>query len=68
MYVVLAPLYFFIPKDKPFVCAYHEVSVSLTGTSAILNQETTSYEINNKVTTIGIAGDLPSGFLYDVVG
>ena len=60
-------VHFFVPKDKPFVCAYREVSVPLTGTSAILNQETTSYEINNKVTTIGVAGDLPSGFLYEMM-
>ncbi|MGC1181947.1 hypothetical protein [Legionella sp.] len=60
-------VHFFVPKDKPLVCAYHEVSVPLTGTSAILNQETTSYDINNKVTTIGVAGDLPSGFLYEIM-
>ena len=60
-------VHFFVPKDKPFMCAYHEVSVPLTGTSAILNQETTSYEINNKVTIIGVAGDLPSGFLYEMM-
>lgn len=60
-------VHFFVPKDKPLVCAYHEVSVPLTGTSAILNQETTTYDVNNKVTTIGVAGDLPSGFLYEIM-
>jgi hypothetical protein len=58
---------FFVPKGHSFVCAYREVSIPLTGTSAVLNQEIVSNEVNEKITTLSIEGDLPSGYLYELM-
>lgn len=57
---------FFTPKSLNATCAYHEINIKLTGTSAVIPKEIVSYKVNKKITTISAEGNNASGFLYQV--
>ncbi|MCX7114752.1 MAG: hypothetical protein NTW08_02410 [Gammaproteobacteria bacterium] len=57
---------FFKPKSFDSICAYHEVSVKNTGTSAFILKETASKKVNDKITTVIAEGNMDSGFLYKI--
>jgi len=56
---------FFIPGFNS-VCAYHEISIKLTKTSAYIPKEIATYAVNNKLTKINAMGDKDTGFVYEV--
>lgn len=56
---------FFVPHFDA-VCAYHEVSVKLTHTSAYIPKEIATYAVNNKLTKINVIGNKETGFVYEV--
>ncbi len=57
---------FFTPKSLNATCAYHEINIKLTGTSAVIPKEVVSYKVNKKVTTVSAEGNNASGFLYQL--
>lgn len=57
---------FFIPAFDDSVCAYHEVNIKLTGSSAFIPKEVARDDINNKLTTINIEGNEESSYIYKV--
>ncbi len=57
---------FFSPKAFNGTCAYHEINIKNTGTSAIIPKEVVSYKVNKKITTVSAEGNSASGFIYEV--
>lgn len=56
---------FFIPQFDS-VCAYHEVNIQLTKSSAYIPKEIATYAINNKITKMNVIGNEETGFVYEV--
>jgi len=56
---------FFVPLFDG-VCAYHEVNIGLTKTSAYIPKEVATYKVNDKLTTISAAGNSDTGYVYEV--
>jgi hypothetical protein len=47
-------------------CAYHEVNIQLTQSSASIPKEIVTYAVNNKLTKMNVIGSSESGFVYEV--
>jgi len=56
---------FFVPSFGG-VCAYHEISLKLTKTSAYIPKEIATFAINNKLTKMNVVGSHDTGFVYEV--
>lgn len=56
---------FFVP-DFGGICAFHEVNIELTKSSAYIPKEIVTYKVNNKLTKINVVGNKNSGFVYEV--
>lgn len=48
------------------VCAFHEINIKITGTSAIFPKEVVSYKVNDKITKITVNGNDSSGYIYKI--
>jgi hypothetical protein len=48
------------------VCAYHEINIGLTQSSASIPKEVVTHTVNNKLTTMNVIGSKESGFVYEV--
>jgi len=57
---------FFSPQEFNGICAYHEINIGLTGSSANFAKEIVNYQVNNKVTIIEVSGNEASGYGYNI--
>lgn len=56
---------FFVPSFGG-VCAFHEVNIEITKSSASIPKEIVTYQVNNKLTTMNAVGNKEYGFVYEV--
>lgn len=56
---------FFVPSFGG-VCAYHEVNIGITKSSAFIPKEIITYKVNNKITKMNAIGNKESGFVYEI--
>lgn len=56
---------FFVPSFGG-VCAYHEINIEITKSSAFIPKEIATYDVNNKLTTHDVIGNKDTGFVYEV--
>lgn len=56
---------FFIPEFGG-VCAFREVNIGMTKSSAYIPKEVATWRVNHKITTINAMGNNDSGFIYEV--
>lgn len=56
---------FFIPSFGG-VCAFREVNIQITKSSAYISKEIATYMVNKKLTTMNAVGNKESGFVYEV--
>lgn len=56
---------FFVPSFGG-VCAFHEVNIEITKSSAYIPKEVATYMVNNKLTTMNAVGNKESGYVYEV--
>jgi phage terminase large subunit-like protein len=48
------------------VCAFREVNIEITKSSAYISKEIATYMVNKKLTTMNAVGNKESGFVYEV--
>jgi hypothetical protein len=53
-------------KWNTSICAFHEVNIKHTGSSAFFPQEITRHDVNNKLTLVSAEGNVESHYLYSV--
>jgi hypothetical protein len=56
---------FFVPSFGG-VCAFREVNIEITKTSAYIPKEIATHLVNKKITTMNAVGNKDSGFVYEV--
>ena len=57
---------FFSPTFGDGVCAFHEVNIKITGSSAYIPKEVATRDVNDKVTTVSAEGNEQSSYIYKV--
>lgn len=56
---------FFVPSFGG-VCAFHEVNIEFTKSSAYIPKEIATYKVNKKLTKMNAIGNKESGFVYEI--
>jgi hypothetical protein len=56
---------FFVPSFGG-VCAFREVNIEITKSSAYIPKEIATYLVNKKITTMNAVGNKESGFVYEI--
>ena len=56
---------FFVPNFGG-VCAFREVNIEITKSTASIPKEVATYAVNGKLTTVNAVGNKASGFVYEV--